>query len=391
MVGATLACALGGSPLRVAVLEAGEPDTAWPRQEHDIRVSALTRASQRIFEAIGAWDGMVARRVSPYRAMHVWDATGSGAIHFDASEIGEPNLGHIVENSVILGALRERMASFENVSLVEGEFASLTPDPKRVRLTLADDRSLQAALVVGADGARSRVREAVGITTAGWAYDQHAVTATIRTSKPHQAACWQRFMPDGPLAFLPLSEPNLSSIVWSTSPERAGELLALEPSLFLDALQAAFGDRLGRMEAVGARGVFPLELRHADSYCRERVALVGNAAHAIHPLAGQGLNLGTLDAAALAEQLLAASHHHQDIGSLKVLRRYERWRKGDNVAMTAAMDGFKRLFGSDMAPVRWLRNFGLSLADSAVPVKDLLIRRAMGLTGDLPRLARPRP
>ncbi|SCZ68336.1 UbiH/UbiF/VisC/COQ6 family ubiquinone biosynthesis hydroxylase [Thiohalomonas denitrificans] len=389
MVGATLACALGGSPLRVAVLERGEPDHAWPRTEYDIRVSALTRASTRIFEAVGAWEGMEARRVSPYRAMHVWDATGSGTIHFDANELGEANLGHIVENSVILGALRERMAQLDNVELISpAEVVSLERESDAARLLLAGGRRLEAALVVGADGLHSRVREAAGITTTGWAYDQHALTASVRTSKPHEEACWQRFAPDGPLAFLPLPEPNLSSIVWTTSPEHARVLSEIEPSAFLDELQQAFGDRLGRMEAVGQRGVCPLALQHADAYCAERVVLVGNAAHAIHPLAGQGLNLGILDAAALAEVLIDAARSHGDIGARPVLRRYERWRKGDNVAVTAAMDGFKRLFGSQLAPVRWARNFGLRLTDATGPVKQTLIRRAMGLSGDLPRIAR---
>ncbi len=389
MVGATLACALGGSPLRVAVLDSGPAEIAWPRDDYDSRVSALTRASQRIFEGVGAWQGMLERRVAPYYAMHVWDATGSGAIHFEAGEIGEPDLGHIVENCVILAALRERMAAFDNITLLcEVEPSLLEKDSDGATVALADGRQLRARLVVGADGARSWVREAVGITATGWAYDQHALTANVYTSLPHQSACWQRFMSDGPLAFLPLPEPNLSSIVWSTTPEHARELAAMEESAFLDALQLAFGERLGRMQAVGRRGVFPLVLQHADAYCRDRAVLIGNAAHAIHPLAGQGLNLGTLDAAALAELLLDAQRRQRDIGSLAVLRRYERWRKADNVAVTAAMDGIKRLFGSTLAPVRWVRNAGLTLTDRTAPVKTAMIRRAMGLSGDLPALAR---
>lgn len=391
MVGATLACALGGHSLRVAVLEPVTPDLSWPRAEYEIRVSALTRASQRIFEAVGAWDGMAGRRVAPYSAMHVWDASGSGEIHFDCSDIGEPNLGHIVENGVILAALHERMAEYHNIDLLcPAEPAALERSPAGAIVTLADGRRLQTRLVVGADGARSWVREQAHIRATGWPYDQHAVTATIRTSRSHQHACWQRFLPDGPLAFLPLPEANLSSIVWSTAPTHARALCEMPASAFLDELQLSFGDRLGRMEAVeGPRGTFPLILQHADAYCAERIVLIGNAAHAIHPLAGQGLNLGTLDAAALAEVLLQAQRRHRDIGAFGVLRRYERWRKADNLAVTAAMDGFKRLFGSTLTPVRWARNWGLSLTDRATPVKDSLIRRAMGVTGDLPALARP--
>lgn len=389
MVGATVACALGPSGLRIALLEQRCPCFAWPPADYDNRVSAITRATERVFAAVGAWDAMVRRRVAPYRAMHVWDATGSGAIHFTGADLGEPNLGHIIENSVIHAALLERMAAFANVAMIcPAEARTMRRTADGVTVTLADGRTLAARLVVGTDGARSWVRDQAGITTTGWAYDQHALTANIRTSRPHGDAAWQRFMPDGPLAFLPLSEPNLSSIVWSTHPDHARELAALDPSLFLDELQRAFGDRLGRMESTGARGVFPLVLRHANSYCSERLVLAGNAAHAIHPLAGQGLNLGVLDAAALAEVLLAAHRDGEDIGSLRVLRRYERWRKGDNIAVTAAMDGFKRLFGSTAAPVRWARNIGLSLTDAAGPIKRELVRRAMGIGGDLPAMAR---
>lgn len=388
MVGATLACALGDSPLRVAVLETTAPGLDWPPAGYDNRVSAITRATQRVFQAVGAWEGMVRRRVSPYTAMHVWDQGGRGAIHFDCHDLDEPDLGFIVENSVILAALTERLAAFDNVQLVcPARVRAMVRDDEAVRLTLADGRELSGKVVVGADGARSWVREQARITTTGWAYDQHAVTATVHTSKPHGRTAWQRFLPSGPLAFLPLPEPNASSIVWSTSPQAAEALKHMDKAAFLDALQEAFGDTLGRMEAVGPRAVTPLLLQHADAYCDERVVLVGNAAHAIHPLAGQGLNLGVLDAAVLAEVWLDA-HARHDIGRRATLRKYERRRKGDNLAVMVAMDGFKVLFGSTLAPVRWARNVGLSLSDRAGPVKQALVRRAMGLSGDLPRLAR---
>lgn len=388
MVGASLACALGDTALRIGVIENAEAPMEWPEEEFDIRVSAITRATEKVFAAIGAWEGMVRRRVQAYSQMHVWDATGSGAIDFDSADIGEPNLGHIIENRVILAALLERMAEFSNIELIcPAQVGTLERQPDSVTLTLADGRSLKARLVVGADGANSWVREQAGITTTGWSYEQSAVVATIKTSKHHQDACWQRFMPSGPLAFLPLPQ-GLSSIVWSTSPERAAELVNMPESQFLDELQLAFGDRLGRMETTGPRGAFPLLLRHANGYCAERLVLVGNAAHAIHPLAGQGLNLGVSDAAALAEVLLDAVGNKQDIGDLAVLRRYERWRKADNVAVMAAMDGFKRLFSNDNPALKVLRNVGLAMADRSGPAKHLMIRRAMGLSGDLPRLSR---
>lgn len=388
MVGATLACALGNTTQRIGVIESAEAPVEWPDEEFDIRVSAITRATEKVFAGIGAWEGMVRRRVEAYSRMHVWDATGSGSIHFDSADIGEPNLGHIIENRVILAALLERMAEFDNIELIcPAQVATLDRSTDSAVLMLEDGRRLKSRLVVGADGANSWVREQAKISTTGWAYEQTAVVATIKTSKHHQDACWQRFMPSGPLAFLPLPR-SLSSIVWSTSPERAAELVKMPESQFLDELQRAFGDRLGRMESTGPRGAFPLLLRHADKYCAERLVLVGNAAHAIHPLAGQGLNLGVSDAAALAEVLLKAHADKQDIGELAVLRRYERWRKADNLAVMAAMDGFKRLFSNDNGALKLLRNLGLALADRGGPAKHLMIRRAMGLSGDLPRLSR---
>ncbi len=388
MVGATLACALGDTALRVAVIDPVAAPTEWADEAFDIRVSAITRATERVFANLGAWEGMVTRRVAPYREMRVWDATGSGSIHFDAAEVGEPDLGHIIENRVILAALLERMAQFDNIELIcPAEPGVLEVNTGSARLTLKDRRTLEARLVVGADGSASWVRDRVGIPVRGWRYDQTAVVCTVKTSRHHQDTAWQRFMPTGPLAFLPLPE-GYSSIVWSTTPEKAEALVAMESGRFLDELQHAFGEPLGRMESVGPRGAFPLSLQHAERYVEQRIALVGNAAHTVHPLAGQGLNLGVLDAAALAEVVLTAETERRDIGALKTLRRYERWRKGDNVAMLAAMDGFKRLFSNDVAPLAWGRNLGLRVTDHLSPVKRFFMRRALGVTGDLPRLAR---
>lgn len=393
MVGATIACALGESALRIAVIETTPAVTKWDEAEYDIRVSALTRATQRVFEVVGAWDGMVAQRVSPYCHMHVWEGEPGhgGSIDFDCADIGEPDLGHIVENRVILAALLRRMEQFDNVDLFSPvRVSTLERTPEQVNLALEDGRQLSGRLLVGADGARSWVRQQASINTTGWAYDQTAVVATIRTSRHHEQTAYQRFLPEGPLAFLPLPE-GLSSIVWSTTPERATELVEMEASQFLDELQQAFGDLLGRMEATGPRGAFPLVLQHANAYVADRIALAGNAAHAIHPLAGQGLNLGISDAAALAEVVIEADRGKRDIGDFALLRRYERWRKADNVSMMAAMDGFKRLFSNDIMPLRLLRKAGLNLADASGPVKHMIVKRAMGLTGDLPRLSRGLP
>jgi len=386
MVGATLGCALGNTPFKVAVIEPAVAPTSWPEDEYDIRVSAITRATENVFRHVGAWPGMVERRVTPYQGMRVWDATGSGEIEFNAAEIGETNLGHIIENRVILAALLERMAQFDNVKFFcPSDAKRLERRHDSVTLTLEDGRTLTAKLLVGADGARSWVRDQAGITTTGWSYEQTAVVATIKTSLHHQGIAYQRFMPEGPLAFLPMPG-GLSSIVWSTTPERSRELVEMDESLFLDELQKAFGERLGRMEQTGPRGGFPLILKHANSYCSERIVLAGNSAHAIHPLAGQGLNLGVSDVAALTEVLLDAKRERRDIGDLSVLRKYERWRKADNISVMAAMDGFKRLFSNDSKPLSLLRNVGLTLANKAGPIKNLMVRRAMGIGGDLPKM-----
>ena len=390
LVGATAACAWADGPFRVTVVESGPAAVEWPPAAgFDPQVSALTRASQRVFQHLGVWEAIAARRVAPYRAMEVWDAASVGRIRFDAEDLGESDLGHIVENSAILAALRERLEAAANVEfLAETTVTGLQADADAARLTLGDGRVLEAGLVVGADGSDSWVRDQAGITTTGWDYDQSAVVAVVRTERPHEATARQCFLPTGPVAFLPMADPHRCTVVWSTTPVEAAGLAAADEAAFLAALQEAFGDALGRMEETGPRRSFPLRLQHADDYVRPRIALIGNAAHAIHPLAGQGLNLGVLDAAALTEVTERGRAAGRGPGALSVLRRYERWRKGDNVAVMAAMDGFERLFGPQSAPLRWLRGAGMRLTGAARPVRHALMRRAMGLSGDLPGRAR---
>ncbi|MBD3610466.1 MAG: UbiH/UbiF/VisC/COQ6 family ubiquinone biosynthesis hydroxylase [Gammaproteobacteria bacterium] len=394
MVGAAVACGLANDPqgrrLSIAVVEARAPDLSWPREGYDIRVSAITRASQRIFENIGAWQGMQARRISPYRDMHVWDATGSGVIHFDSADIGEPDLGHIIENSVIQAALVERLQPFENIDyLCPVELQGIEWGDDSVTLTTSAQQSIQAGLLVAADGGRSWVREQAGIGVKGWAYDQTAVVCTVTTEKPHQETAWQRFMPTGPVAFLPLDDGS-SSIVWSTTPQQAEALVEMDEDEFCYALSRALDGQLGAVTSVGQRGAFPLRLQHAEQYVHPCLALVGDAAHTIHPLAGQGVNLGLSDAATLVEVLHQALQQHEAIGSYHVLRRYERWRKADNLKMMATMDGFKRLFSNNNKPLQLLRNMGISLTNRLVPLKNTIIRQAMGLSGKLPALAKRR-
>jgi 2-octaprenylphenol hydroxylase len=329
--------------------------------------------------------------VSPYRAMYVWDAEGGGHIRFDSAEVGEPDLGHIVENRVTQRALWERLESLETVAIFSpARVTDLSLDRDRARVTLNTGPSLEADLLVAADGRDSPLRERAGIAVRGWDYDQHALVANVAHELPHQETAWQRFLPSGPLAFLPLADGH-SSIVWSTSPQQAAALLGRDEADFCAVLGQAFGHRLGAVRGAGPRAAFPLRLAHAERYVLPRLALVGDAAHAIHPLAGQGVNLGFLDAATLAEVVLDARAGGRDLGGLTALRRYERARKGDNLAMLAAMDVFKRVFGNDLPPLRLARSLGLDLADRVAPLKNLFLRRALGTLGGLPALARTPP
>lgn len=389
MVGAALGCAVALEGLRVALVEGRPPQRTWPVGEVDLRVSALSRASQRILGRLGAWDRMAALGASPYREMRVWEAHGSAGIHFDSAQLGEPDLGHIVENRVTQLALWERLEALEGLTLCcPDRLARLTLGVDAVEVSLASGAVLRAALVVGADGRDSRVRAEAGIGTQGWAYDQLAIVANVRTERWHQETAWQRFLPTGPLAFLPLLDGRCS-IVWSADDPRARELMALDEGAFGVALGEAFEHRLGAILAVGPRAAVPLRVEQASRYVLPRLALIGDAAHAVHPLAGQGVNLGLLDAAALAEELRAARAAGRDLGALRVLRRYERARWGDNLAMLAAMDGLKRLFGTTLPPLAWVRGLGLGLTDRLSPLKALCMRQALGLSGDLPPLARP--
>ncbi len=387
MVGAALACALGNSSLKVALLDRAPP--AAPDTGYDRRVSAITLASQAFFENVGAWAGMVRRRVSPVREMQVWSDGGSGAIHFNAAEIGEPYLAWIIENRVVQAALIERLHQFTNVHyLCPVEIADIALADNGAAITLKDGRLLQARLLVGADGADSAVRRVAGIETQSLNLNQKGIVATVTTEKPHEQIARQRFLATGPLAFLPLDEPHTCSIVWSADTARADQLLALDDVAFISELQTKFGEPLGKIQTVSPRAGFPLALSHAKAYTAPHLALVGDAAHTVHPLAGQGVNLGFLDAATLAEVLLEAAANQKNIGTHAVLRRYERWRKGDNIAMVSLTGGFRYLFSNDLPVVSQLRNWGLSLTDAATPVKNFIMRRASGLEGDLPKLAR---
>ena len=389
MVGAAFALACSGKGLAIGLVEARPPQRDWPKGELDLRVSALSRASQRLLDRLGAWGRIVALGASPYRRMHVWDGVSSGAITFDSADLGEPNLGHIVENRVIQLALWERLEQAPDLTLISpASIADLERGPEGSRLVLGDGRILEARLLVAADGRDSLIRELAGIPTQGWDYDQRAIVANVRPEQWHQETAWQRFLPTGPLALLPLADGRCS-IVWSATQGRAEELLALDDHDFSEALTEASEGRLGGIRVDGPRAAVPLRLQHAEHYVEPGLALIGDAAHAIHPLAGQGVNLGFLDAAELAAALDLALERRRDIASLWTLRRYERARRGENLAMLMAMDAFKRAFGSRLPPLVAARGLGLAVTDRIGPLKRLFMGRALGLGEGLPPLARP--
>lgn len=385
MVGATLGCALGGSGLSVAVLEDTPPVAFSPEQPHDLRVSAVSVASASILKTIGAWPGIAARRMCPYRRMRVWEDRGD--VEFRSEDINEPVLGHIVENRIIQLAALERLRDFSNVELIcPAKTLSITYGPHGSTVGLDDGRMLQGRLLVAADGGFSKVRLAAGMGVSGWDYEQHALVLTVDTACGQQDITWQRFTPTGPQALLPLSGSH-ASLVWYHTPEEVKRLRALPDDALLAELLETFPDCLGEIKAITAKGSFPLRRQHALGYVKEGVALIGDAAHMIHPLAGQGVNIGLLDAAALAEVLIEAHRKGADPGARAVLSRYESMRRRNNLVMMTAMDAFYRAFGNANPPLRLIRNLGLELAERLKPAKKLAMSYAMGLSRDLPKLA----
>ena len=393
MVGSTLALALQARGLEILLLDGG-PLSVKPFDNgapFEPRVSALSIASQRVLERLGVWQGIVARRSSPYGEMRVWDGSGTGQIHFSAASVHAETLGHIVENRVVQDALLERLHDSPVGLLAGARLEQLRRSGDDWLLSLSDGRQLRAPLLIAADGANSAVRRLAGCATREWDYLHHAIVTSVRCSEPHQATAWQRFTDDGPLAFLPLvsaPDEHWCSIVWSAVPAEAERLMALDDQAFCGELGKAFEQRLGSVLHADRRLCIPLRQRHAKRYVEEGLALIGDAAHSIHPLAGQGVNLGFLDAAVLAEVLLHALARGERLADVRVLSRYERRRMPHNLAMMAAMEGFERLFQADPLPLRWLRNAGLNWVDELPEAKALFVRQALGLSGDLPELAR---
>ncbi|ENV4203024.1 FAD-dependent 2-octaprenylphenol hydroxylase [Escherichia coli] len=388
MVGLAVACGLQGSGLRVAVLEQRVPEPLAADAPPQLRVSAINAASEKLLTRLGVWQDILSRRASCYHGMEVWDKDSFGHISFDDQSMGYSHLGHIVENSVIHYALWNKAQQSSDITLLApAELQQVAWGENETFLTLKDGSMLTARLVIGADGANSWLRNKADIPLTFWDYQHHALVATIRTEEPHDAVARQVFHGEGILAFLPLSDPHLCSIVWSLSPEEAQRMQQASEDEFNRALNIAFDNRLGLCKVESARQVFPLTGRYARQFAAHRLALVGDAAHTIHPLAGQGVNLGFMDAAELIAELKRLHRQGKDIGQYIYLRRYERSRKHSAALMLAGMQGFRDLFSGINPVKKLLRDIGLKLADTLPGVKPQLIRQAMGLN-DLPEWLR---
>ncbi|WP_434939107.1 FAD-dependent oxidoreductase [Shewanella sp. HL-SH8] len=387
MVGLATAIGLAEANLTVVVIDAGS--TQAPSGEPKLRVSAINKASQQLLTNLGAWQILDHSRVSPYQKMQVWDKDGMGKIEFDSHSISENHLGAIIENDAISFALAKRVSELSNITYIEQQkLQRIAFGEREAWLTLENGDNISAALVIGADGANSWVRQQCQIPLTFWDYGHHAIVATVRTELSHDATARQAFLPDGPLAMLPLYDDNLCSIVWSTSPQQAEQLLAVDDKVFGKALTAALDSRLGVCEVVSERHAFPLRMRYARHFARHRLVLAGDAAHTIHPLAGQGVNLGFLDAASIIQTVAELHEQGKDIGDYRHLRALERWRKADAMEMIATMEGFKRLFAGRNPLKKAIRDIGLSLVDNVAGLKTVFIRQAMGNKMTLPKLCR---
>ena len=384
MVGAAFACLLARSntSLSIALLEA-RATAAFDPEHFDPRVAALTEKSRSLLEHCGAWGSIAAQRVSAYGAMQVWDAEGTGEIHFDCQDVQQPNLGHIVENSLVVESLLAEVDKLDNIDfLCPVSVAEYSQSDSQVRVELSGGEHLTAPLLVAADGGNSSIREQFKFATREWNYGHSAIVTTVQTESVHQQTAWQRFMSSGPLALLPLDKQgdhHFCSLVWSQESAEAERLMALDDAAFCAELSRASEHCVGEIVSVDKRYAIPLRQRHAKDYVVERVALLGDAAHTIHPLAGQGVNLGFADVKALVETLCSEAKRGNDLGSLMTLNKYQRLRKPENLGTMAAMEGFKRLFAADNVAVRLLRNMGLGKVNQLKSLKNEIIKQVMGL------------
>jgi 2-octaprenyl-6-methoxyphenol hydroxylase len=386
MVGMTLAAALGGLGVRVAVIEATMPDTQLA-PEFDGRASAIAAGSRTALETIGVWQHIGAA-AQPIEEIRITDGHSPLFLHFNPTMVENVALGHMVENRVLRRALLARLSKLPSVKMFSGRLVSdLRHSSEHVTACLDDGAEIQTPLVVATDGRNSKTRKAAGIGVRDWRYGQTAIVCTVAHERDHQGIAQEHFLPAGPFAILPMTDRR-SSIVWTEHEDLAPALLDLDEAAFLDELKIRFGDYLGALEIVGPKFSYPLGLLHAKHYFIPRLALAGDAAHGMHPIAGQGLNMGLRDAAALAEIIADALRTGLDPGTAITLERYEQWRLFDNSLMLAATDGLNRLFSNNLAPVRHARDIGLAAVNQSPGLKRLFMRSAMGVLGELPRLIR---
>lgn len=387
MAGGMQAVALAQSGLSVHVLDAG-PEPEMPTGLCATRVVALTEASQRMLERLGVWQNTPLERVQPYQQMHVWD--GTGEVFFDGPELGAADLGWIVENNAVTAALYARAQECETLNWSTGiKISHMERTANGWRLESMDGTEYHCGLLIGADGARSSVRNTLGIAGVPEFSGHVAIVGAIRTEQPHGGCARQRFLETGPLALLPAAgDGHDCSIVWSLLPEEAERLSALTDEEFNRALTIASQHCLGELKLQTPRAQFPIHYFHASGYHKPQAALISDAAHVVHPLAGQGINLGLLDAAVLAEEIMRAQERELPFNHISVLQRYERRRRFHNGSMVRALKGFKVLFEQRSLEWRWLRNTGMKFVNRFTPAKQSFATHALGRTGDLPRIAR---
>lgn len=389
MVGVSLAIALSGQGLRIALVEAREPRDPG-RPSYDDRAIALAYGSRRIFEGMGLWS-QIAQDAEPIHAIHVSDRGHFGFSHLSRDEEGVPALGYVVtarQLGQVLLARLEQCTDVEVIAPASVVAVDSTADAANVHLECNGSAECRSArLVVAADGGNSFVREQLQIPTQRWRYGQSAIVTNVTPSRPHNNVAYERFTDTGPVALLPMSEGRCA-VVWTVRDEQVDEVLALDDAAFLAAFQARFGHRLGRFGRVGERAAYPLSLLRVRESVRRRIAIIGNAAHTLHPIAGQGFNLGIRDVAALADVILEAGDSGADIGGDGVLSHYEHWRIGEQRGVALATDSLARLFSNPLKPLQLGRNLGLLAVDLLPPLRHGLARAAMGLLGRQPHLGR---
>lgn len=386
MVGATLASLLSRSGFSVALVETFEPQVFDTDAEVGLRVSAISPGSSAVLDQAGAWKLISAQRVRPYRRMQVEDGVELDPLLFDAPVFNLESLGTIVENVLLQSSLWKVVTTGGLVDVYcPDSIEDMELCGEKNRVVLKSGSVLNASLVVGADGAASRVRKFMGVRQDYHAYNQHGLVAVVGKQKPNPGVAWQRFLPGGPLAFLPLVDGR-SSIVWTRPSAEAERLMAMDTKTFSSELDEASSGWLGRVESVGPRASFPLSMRLSECYASQRTVLMGDAAHVVHPLAGQGVNLGFADAAALTESLIAVRLAGGDIGSTAVLHKYDRWRRSESEAMAYGMHALRSLFGIEsLSP---LRRAGMLLVKRSWTIRDMFLQRAAGVAKNAPKLAR---